>query len=493
MRGRFAYFAEALLHSVTRREKSMRIPKPVVGGWILLAAVGIWGWCCLSPIRAAAQSQGNNTVYNSAGTPSPTGSPAFIDASTFSGTDICTVINGILTSTLTTYPAAGVVVDARGVVPLSGSGGPPNSQNCSVNPFAGVTVPSTILLPSSTIVLTTTPWVLPSNTRIIGTGFYTQIVAGFTTGDVIDMCSSTASSACSGISIEHLSVQSAQICSTNPSNTLYGIVNYYAQSSSYIDDVGICGMGLTGLRITSNATNSGPYSNLNIATMMIPSTPYCSGGLGSCPACVDIEAQTRGLHGITCIGTRGVGGNAGNDLITNGDAGIYANFSNNTVEDVHIEGFFDGIEVGDSTSNVGNVVLANVTGGYGAARTRNTIHICGSDFTIGSQFGNCLNYPPSGNSPNGSVTVLGATDVNNGGGTNYNGSTSIQDDVTNTSIAAPVGVAGTTGVTTAIYAVGAQVGSGSGGISRFSTNPSYITSGSSANHRANLGHWSDFG
>src|ERR1700722_14211543 len=124
----------------------------------MLAAVAAWSYCCLSPIRAVAQIQGNNTVYNSAGTPAPTGSSALIDASTFSGTDICTVLNGILTSTLTAYPAAGTVVDARGFVPLSGSGGPPNTQNCSVNPFAGVTVPSTILLPASTILLTTSPW-----------------------------------------------------------------------------------------------------------------------------------------------------------------------------------------------------------------------------------------------------------------------------------------------------------------------------------------------
>lgn len=249
-------------------------------------------------------------------------------------------------------------------------------------------------------------------------------------------------------------------------------------------------MGRTGLTVTSNAGNSGPYSNLNIDALQ-ETTGMCAGGLGTCQTCIDIEAQTRGLHGITCIGTLAVAGNADKDLTTEGDAGIYVNFSNNTVEDVHIEGFFDGIEVGDTTSNVGNVVLANVVGAFGGdakGETRNTIHICGSDFMVSSnQFGKCLNYPASGNTPNGNVTILGATDLHNGGGASYSGSTSIQDDVTNTSIAAPVGAAGTTGVDTAIYALGAEVGGGSGGISRFSTSPS--PSGSSANGATMVPTW----
>jgi len=435
--------------------------------------IAFLGWLATLPTYFQAQQQGNNAVFVSS-TFGP--SSAFIDASAFvnKGEDICKTINDILKSKWVPYPTTGAVVDARGFVPLSVP--PPNNQPCGTNPFDGVTVPSTILLPTSTI-QTSATWVLPSNTRIVGTGFKSGIAATFTSGDVIDMCSSTASTPCSGVSIEHLTVQGLTDCpSTTTSNTLNGIVNYYAQSSSDVDDVGICDIGGISLEITSNAANSGPYSNLNIPVINRSDNYSCSGGLGSCPTCVDLEAQTHGLHGMTCIGTPGVAGNATSMLTHNGDAGVYVNASNNTVEDVHIEGFFDGVEVGDTTTAVGNIFLGDITGGFsGNGRTRNTIHICGSNFPSGSHFGKCQNYPPTGTPPNRDVTIFGVTDGNNGGGTGDNGSTVIQDDVTNTSVAAPSGSG--TGVMAAVYALGEQAGNGD---SRFSTSPSSTNSATGA-------------
>jgi hypothetical protein len=130
--------------------------------------------CSFSISSAAQAAQGNNAVYDSNGncTSSSCGfSGAFIDASMFlnpvtQGKDFCDTINGILRSKFgNTYPSAGAVIDARGI---SGSAltctiGSPWSEN-------GVYVnkPSVILLPAGTIT-TSIAWVLPANTKLIGT------------------------------------------------------------------------------------------------------------------------------------------------------------------------------------------------------------------------------------------------------------------------------------------------------------------------------------
>jgi hypothetical protein len=418
-----------------------------------------------SPLVSVAQSQGNNAVW--ASSTSLAGSPAFIDASTFytgsTGPDICQVINGILNSATGygTYPATGAVIDARGILTLPNGMSGGGSQPCSINPFQSsggsgtlVSVPSTVLLPASTLLVSVT-WVLPSNTKIVGEGQYTTLKAhSFTSGDIVDMCGS--SGPCTGVSIEHLNV-SGPVCTMTPtSNSLNGIVNNYAQGGSYVNDVGTCDIGLTSLKITSNASNSGPYSNLSLNVANTSSTS-CSGGLGgSCPACVDIEAQTKGLHGVTCIGDKGVAGGQGN---SKEDAGIYVNYSNNTVEDVHIEAFWDGVEVGDtSASTVTNVVLSNVNGGQSVGPVTNVVHICGTTHPNSGTFGTCA---VAGTVTD--VTILQATQDGDGN----SDSTSVLDDVTGTSIAAPSAAASSMA---GFYSLGEQVVSG--GYSRFSTSPS---------------------
>ena len=70
--------------------------------WIFVATgLALSGWLSILPIRANAQSPGNNAVYNSTGTCTSSScgfSAAFVDASVFgnSRTDICTVLNNIL-------------------------------------------------------------------------------------------------------------------------------------------------------------------------------------------------------------------------------------------------------------------------------------------------------------------------------------------------------------------------------------------------------------
>jgi hypothetical protein len=67
--------------------------------WVFFGiAVVLLGWFSASPISAAAQSQGNNAVYNSSGNCSGClGSGAFIDASLFAQSpptkNFCAVLN----------------------------------------------------------------------------------------------------------------------------------------------------------------------------------------------------------------------------------------------------------------------------------------------------------------------------------------------------------------------------------------------------------------
>ena len=257
-------------------------------------------------------------------------------------------------------------------------------------------------------------------------------------------------------------------------NSYNGIVNIYAQGASFVNDVTLCDIGVTGLKITSTASGSGPYTNINFvaAPGTTSSETTCSGGLGEpCTACVDIEAQTLGLHGITCIGAQDVSGVNGS---SSGDAAIYVNASNNSVEDVHVEAFWDAIEVGDTTaSTVGNVVISNVRGSVNGntpslGPVTNEVHICGSNDPQSGTFGACAITTGTVRD----VTILAANDYNNG--INSHHSTSVLDDVTGTVIPPP---SGQTQSLAAIYALGYQIGGGSGGYSRFATTPSATSSG----------------
>jgi hypothetical protein len=85
---------------------------------------------------------------------------------------------------------------------------------------------------------------------------------------------------------------------------------------------------------------------------------------------VAINTQTRGVHGITCIGGQASGSSY--------PGGIYLDGNNNTLDDIYIEGFYDGVVLGDSGSNaVAGNVLSNVRGSAsGAGALQNVVHIC---------------------------------------------------------------------------------------------------------------------
>jgi hypothetical protein len=314
-----------------------------------------------------------------------------------------------------------------------------------MNPWSGVTKASIVLLPRGTITLCTTcTWLLPNETKIFGT-VRTQTtiaaVSGFTGSDsnhaMIEMCSTL----CFAVGIQDLRLDAG----VQPAgNTFNGIVNLNANELSYVDHVSMHFVAGTGLLVGSGAGNSGPYSNLEIS----------AGGTGctgcqptASTACVQIiNAHTRGIHGITCT--------------ANGtpNAAIYLDGNNNTIEDLHFEGFVDGILVGDQNPAAANVLL-NVNGASGGSTSgsiQNVVHICGSHST-GS---------PCPTTPNA------VTDLSIIGAENYSmfNKTTILDDVTGTTLNNTSGDA-----SVGIYILGKVVGSG---YSRFSTSPSVPTWGS---------------
>lgn len=254
---------------------------------------------------------------------------------------------------------------------------------------------------------------------------------------------------CTGISIEHMTIDGQGLL-------VNAIYNGYAGDQSYVNDVPLKGMALNGLFIAAvsgsgppPASNSGPYSN--IAFTSAPNALCFSPG--NCPACVQLQVQTRGLRDFTCIGNPNTSVSTGTG--PRGVAAIYVNASNNSIEDVHIESFWDGVEIGGTTSApIGNVLLSNVDGatkgdngncdnGNPTEPIVNLIHLCGLNVPTGRMA--CLLTT----APVSDVTILGAK-LQNGYGT----SAVIEDDLADTAITLPN--AGNL-FTVGFYALGEQV------------------------------------
>jgi len=317
--------------------------------WKLSAIAGALV-CWFSVFTALAQaqgSQGQDAVYNSLN--GIVGSSAFIDANTFlnpatQGKDLCDTIFYIFTHN---YPSAGAVIDARGVsgaANLTCTHGSPWAEGSSY-----VTAPSTILLPATggttpTPIIISTPWILPSNTHLIGESDGIPS-SGFTPGTTIQAGTSFSGSmiqfgtgpppssppicppvgsvyTCTGISVENLTLD-------GKGQSVNGISNAYSQDGSYVNHVSLYQIRGVGLVIQGsaqgNASNSGPYSNI---------TFDLGGNLGtSQTACASINglSGTHGIHGLTCISGDNVS-----------PAAVLLDSSNNSIEDVRIVGFYDG-------------------------------------------------------------------------------------------------------------------------------------------------------
>jgi hypothetical protein len=389
----------------------------------------------LFPTRTFAQ-QGHNAVCTSTtGCSTTLASAAFVDASAFctasgcSGADLCKVINNALAA----LPTAGGVVDARGVI-----AGGPNSCSGTETPYVvsgqhTITTPSVILLPSGAIDISAT-WVIPDHSRIIGEGnnpsgspvMGTYIVAsGMTSGTVMmqmgsSSCDDGATGQCYGVSISNLTLDGS-----NGSVAINGIQNVNAGESSYVDHVNLQDIAGTSLIIGNLASGSGPYTNITINPMKQCGSSTVGVQLG------DTEGQltsTRGIHGMTatCPVLDMEGGGTGK-------AGILLDSPNNTLEDIHFEGFNDGIQVGSLSVTSGSIstksnLILNVNGGTSNTDVMsNVVHVCSQ-----SSCGNSNNYVSDlsivGVSATRSCVTVQGTSIS------CNLTNVVQDDLTNTDI-----------------------------------------------------------
>jgi hypothetical protein len=397
----------------------MRSKTSLASSWLFLGTVCVLALLHLSSAFPAAAQQGQDAVYNLHGT--PTNSSAFIDASQFIGNvsnaDPCKVLNYVLANVVQpTYPN-GAVVDARALASSSalsmtcGNGWTPwYNQNSSTY----TAVPSTILLPPGTIQIQAT-WILPSNTRLIGegegvptpnttppfaAGTTIQVASGNLLSTMIQFGSSSAtvcpSGVCNGISVERLTLDGQAL-------SVDGIINQFSQNNTYVDHVTLYQILGTGLSISSingsSASNSGPYTNITFDTGGHSGTASTV-----CAQILNVNSNltgTKGIRGLRCKSEN-----------QDAPAAVLLDASSNSIEDVNIVGFYDGILVGSQASAQSNV-LHNIVGDTAAGNVApvNVVHI-------------------SGNKPVTDLSIMGVTNVV----APANGQNSIKDDVTSTTL-----------------------------------------------------------
>jgi hypothetical protein len=382
-------------------------------------------------VRAIMQS----TTQVGPALPLPGFSGAFIDASVFglSTSNICKVLNGILSSA--SYPVGGAVIDARGLPGSTGN----TSMTCSTSPWAGITnpPPSTILLPATggatpTPIIISTSWILPSNTHLIGegdgpSGTTIQMGSGTSLAPMVQFGSSSSticpSGVCTGISVENLTLD-------GKAQSGDGITNQFAQNNSYVNHVRIYQILGTGLNIsTTGANNSGPYSNITF------DTGGYSGLSSTVCASINGTTSTYGIHGLTC-----------HSETNDANAAVLLDSSNNSISDVRIIGFFDGIRVGANANAQSNVLL-NIIGDTTTTSPKPIIivHITNVGFAVSD-----LSVMGANNAPGGSA-----------------GTITIEDD----SFSTPTKIADTS---VAMYALG-EKDTVTGAYSRYTTSPNAAT------------------
>jgi hypothetical protein len=393
--------------------------------WLVLGAISAGlSYMWVSPGTVKAQSKGNNAVYNNAGG-GPVASTAFVDVSAFDTVatdDICTKMHGALAS----IPKGGTLVDARGINISNSANDGSGHLTCSSNPWNGISKPSKALLPTGTIIITTS-WILPDQTQVFGEGSSQTILQASTSFISPMMLMGAACPNAGGTStfaehIGHLTLDAR-------GQQIDGIDNCSSQEQSYVDDVifhGITGTG-SGLLIGNGAGHSGPYTNIVFD---------CSTGCGTqSGTCVTLPATTsgppqpqpRGFHGLNCIGNNGL------------NPAIFLDGSDVSLENVTISAFSDGVLIGSGnpTVPVENDLLFNITG----SSNHSLIHIASQTSS------NVVN----------NLTLLGITSTGN--------TFTVEDEVTNTNLS---------DTNLGMYVLGHAVG---GGYSRFTTSPNETTWG----------------
>jgi len=321
-----------------------------------------------------SQNPGSPVVYNvtiNNGVPqvTPVYSNAYIDASASSltGNDFCAKLHSALLqlANATKYTGLAGVIDARGVS-LTNS-----CTSTDGNPWNGITVPSTVLLPSGTIKSVTT-WVLPPETRLIGEGGEDPGLNDATIGRTIIQAQSSFSPTanpmikmgtglpCTGVSIEDLVLDGG----STPLD-INGIDNPYCTDRSYVNHVTIYRIVDYGLNVYTNndplqfnAANSGPYSNITFDTATATASSNTFGAY--------LGFSTRGIQGMTCT--------TGSATVSTATC-VNVAASGNSVEDVRIEGFSTGVTVAAS-----DTVLMNIDGDTNPKATKLVVDVV----TIGS-------------------------------------------------------------------------------------------------------------
>jgi hypothetical protein len=242
--------------------------------------------------------------------------------------------------------------------------------------------------------------------------------------------SCTLTSPCTGIVISEVWVQGSTSLAVPPD----GIDNSYAGEFSYVEHVTITNFVGNGLLVEGSvagssdlADGSGPYVDLVISNVTTGDTSSAV----STTSCINLQAQTRGVHGLTCTAN-------GMPM-----AGIYLDGSGNTIEDIHFEGVVAGVLAGSQHTAAGNSVT-NVSGVDGGNSGPVTYDVqISSNVTAG--VANVSDLTLTGISPYGTIKDF-----------------TVQDELTG------INVPKTDNVT--IYALGAPFGGGNG-YTLFSTSP----------------------
>lgn len=421
---------------------------------VLYLAAFLFAGCFLLSPAARAQctntgAAGNNAIYCGSATQ---GSAAYIDASAVTlGSDFCKTLNNILVAN------ANVVIDARGLTSQTtcAAGSTPWVQGTGSSPTI-TTNAATILLPPGTLSIATT-WIMPDHSKLIGEGrgvtTIKAAVSGFAADGldsipaVIEMGSQNTTICGSNIDCVGVGVQDLTVDMSSLQAAQYGIYNAASQETSFVDNVSFVNVGnstspasgsYAALEVTApsgpSSSNSGPYSNL---VCTLTTAAYSS------TRCVELGAHTRGVHGMSCYG----GGTSAQT------AAIYLDSDSNSVEDVYINGFTNGIYVGSGAQAPSNL-LFNISGG---SSITNLINI--DNATSGSSTSYCRPNVTGGQNVC-DLTILGV-----GAAT---GTTAIDDQITGANLTQSGGD-GFVG----LYMLGEQLGSSATPIqySRFSTSP----------------------
>jgi hypothetical protein len=384
------------------------------------------------PVRLHGQTPGapiyagDAAVYsNTTGT--RTNSHAYIDASvsTFSSTDFCQTLASALAQLANgNYRGGAGVIDTRGINPAS--------MTCNANPWASVSVPATVLLPTGLIKVSAT-WILPSGTHLVGEGGEDPTISGTagTTlqaqsnfGPILQMGSATG---CTGVSVEDL-VLDGHVQGND------GIDNQYCQELTYVNHVSLYQITGIGLKVFGNAQNSGPYSNITFDTAGVLTTTSTT--------CVELEVTTRGLQAITCTT---------NSATATVPYAIYVDSSNNSVEDVRIEGFTNGVIVGYNAAASGNV-LRNILGDSSPRGTHQVVSV----------------IDISTNHPVTDLAVIGVANNCTGSFCSGSNAETVSDHVTGTTLHF------STDPFVAMYVLGKQLSTGVNGYSLYTTSPEAV-------------------